>query len=207
MDDTLMVPYTTALKKLRPPGTPWVDDIVSSAVSPEAVGPATTAITALMRERHHIGEGMDDDFNIRHPEDIVKAQLESSETFSTLITVVAMIALMVGGIGIMNVMLASVSERTREIGVRLAHGATEFAILLQFLVEALLLAAFGGALGVALSAAGASAIGRFVGWSLTIPTQAVALAMGTSAVVGVLFGFLPARRAARLDPIQALRAE
>ncbi|MBX3232981.1 MAG: ABC transporter permease [Labilithrix sp.] len=207
MDDTVMVPYTTALTKLRPPGSAYIDDIVSSAVSPEAVVPATNAIVALMRERHRIAEGMDDDFNIRHPEDIVKAQLEASETFANLITAVALIALLVGGIGVMNVMLASVSERTREIGVRLAHGATEFAILLQFLTESVLLAAFGGALGIGLSVLGASAIGHAVGWSLAIPADAVVLAMGVSAAVGVLFGFVPARRAARLDPIVALRAE
>src|SRR5262249_40164652 len=102
-DDTVMVPYTTALKKLRPPGIAWVDDIVCSAVTPAAVVPATAAIVALMRERHHIGENMDDDFNIRHPEEIVKAQLEASETFAMLLMVVASVSLLVGGIGIMNV--------------------------------------------------------------------------------------------------------
>lgn len=155
-DDAIMVPYTTALKKQRAPGVAWVDDIVCSAVDASSVKAAAEQIGALLRERHRIGP--DDDFNIRHPEEIVEAQLEASRTFSTLLLAVASVALLVGGIGVMNVMLASVTERTREIGLRVALGATPGAILLQFLTEAILLSALGGALGVLLSVAGASAI-------------------------------------------------
>lgn len=206
-DDAIMVPYTTALKKQRAPGIVWVDDIVCSAVDADSVKPAAEQITALLRERHHIQPGMEDDFNIRHPEEIVNAQLEASRTFSSLLLAVASVALLVGGIGIMNVMLASVTERTREIGLRVALGATPRAILLQFLTEAILLSALGGALGVALSVAGASAIGRVLGWHLTIPVDAVGLAIVISGITGVVFGLLPARGASRLDPIDALRSE
>ena len=206
-DDAVMVPYTTALKKQRAPGIVWVDDIVCSANDPASVKPAAEQITALMRERHRILPGMDDDFNIRHPEEIVNAQLESSRTFSTLLIAVASVALLVGGIGIMNVMLASVTERTREIGLRVALGATPTAILLQFLTEAILLSALGGGFGVLFSVLGASAIGRALGWSLTIPVDAMGLAIVISAATGIVFGLLPARGASRLDPIEALRSE
>lgn len=206
-DDAVMVPYTTALKKQRAPGIVWVDDIVCSATDAAAVKPAAAEITALMRERHRIAPGADDDFNIRHPEEVVNAQLESSKTFSTLLLAVASVALLVGGIGIMNVMLASVTERTREIGLRIALGATPAAILLQFLAEAVILSALGGAFGVVLSIAGASAIGRTLGWTLSIPFDAVALALAISALTGIVFGLLPARGASQLDPITALRSE
>jgi putative ABC transport system permease protein len=200
-----MVPYTTANRKLRPVGQTYLDDIVCSAVSPEAIAGAVTEITSLMRERHRIGTEQEDDFNIRHPEEVVKAQMAATETFSTLLLSIASVSLLVGGIGIMNVMLASVSERTREIGVRLAVGATERAITLQFIVEAVLLCMAGGVIGLVISLLGASALVRAVGWSITIPVESFVLAFAFSAVVGVVFGFLPARRAARLDPIEALR--
>jgi putative ABC transport system permease protein len=206
-DDVVMVPYSTANRKLRPVGQTWLDDIVCSAVSPEAVAPAVAEITSLMHERHHIQEGQDDDFNIRHPEEVVKAQMAATDTFSTLLFSIASVSLLVGGIGIMNVMLASVTERTREIGVRLAVGATERAVTLQFLVEAVLLCMAGGIIGLIISVAGSSALGRAVGWSLTIPPESFVLAFVFSALVGVVFGYLPARRAARLDPIEALRGD
>jgi putative ABC transport system permease protein len=206
-DDTIFVPYTTAQKKLRGGAFAWLDDVVCSAESAEATKPAADAIMTLMRQRHRIGVDDEDDFNIRHPEEVIKAQMETSRTFSTLLLSIASVSLLVGGIGIMNVMLASVAERTREIGVRLAIGATEWAVQLQFLLEAAFLSILGGLAGVAISAAGASAIGLFIGWQLSIPLQAVATAVGFSLAVGVIFGFVPARRASKLDPIEALRSD
>ncbi len=206
-DDTVMLPYTTAMKKIRGGGQVWLDDILCSAQRPADIPAATAAITELMRQRHHIGPDQDDDFNVRHPEELVQAQLAASQTLEGLLVSIAAVSLLVGGIGIMNVMLASVVERTREIGVRLAVGAPGWAIQAQFLVEAVLLTALGGAAGVGVSVAGARALGRALGWAVLIPPQAVMLAVGCSVVTGVVFGFLPARKAALLDPIEALRAD
>jgi putative ABC transport system permease protein len=205
-DDTIFVPHTTAMKKLRGGGQTWLDDIVCSAVSPESVSAASAQITALMRQRHNTAE-QEEDFNIRHPEEIVNAQLEAARAFETLLVSIALVSLLVGGIGVMNVMLASVLERTREIGVRLAVGAPAWAIELQFLAEAIILTTFGGVLGIALSVGGSSGIGRLLGWTITIPVQALVAAVGFSAAVGLVFGFFPSRRASRLDPIAALHAE
>jgi putative ABC transport system permease protein len=206
-DDTVMVPYTTAQMKLRAKGVTWLDDILCSAASAEAVGRSASQITELLRERHHIGVDDDDDFNIRHPETVIKTQQEANDTFAELLLSVAAIALLVGGIGVMNVMLASVTERTREIGLRLAVGASEEDVQLQFLVESVVLTLFGGLLGICVSVSGAFAIGQVLGWPITIPLQAFAVGLLFSAGVGVTFGFFPARMASRLDPIEALRSE
>ncbi len=171
------------------------------------MNPAIDEIAALLRQRHQIGPGQEDDFNIRRPDEIIKAQIETSHTLAALLLAVALIALVVGGIGVMNVMLVSVTERTREIGLRLAVGATEGAVQLQFLGEAVMLTLFGGLSGVLLGIAGCAAFGRFLGWSMTTPVEALALGPAVSIAVGVFFGFYPARRAARLDPIEALRHE
>jgi putative ABC transport system permease protein len=184
----------------------WVDDIMCSAVSPEAVQPAAAAISALLRQRHHL-VGEDDDFNIRHPEELIKAQIAASRTFELLLVAIASIALVVGGIGIMNMMLASVTERTREIGLRLAVGASGWVVQAQFLAEAVLISVGGGVLGIGCSVAGASVLEPLLGWPLTVSPDAVLLALGFSLTVGVFFGFYPARRAARLDPITALRRD
>jgi putative ABC transport system permease protein len=206
-DDTILVPYTTAQKKLRGKGVTWLDDILCSAESPLAVEPAVERITALMRERHQIQAGADDDFNLRRPDVVIKAQIDASNTLALLLTTVASIALLVGGIGIMNVMLASVAQRTREIGLRLAVGARRGEVRTQFLGEAVMLSLFGGLCGIVVSVAGSFALERTLEWPVAIPAQAVLLALGFSIGVGVFFGFYPAWRAARLDPIAALRDE
>jgi putative ABC transport system permease protein len=206
-DDTVMFPFRTALKKLHPKGVTWLDDILCSAVSAKDIDPAIAQIQEILRQRHHITIEKGDDFNIRRPEEVIKAQLQTSETFAMLLTSIASVALLVGGVGVMNVMLASVAERTREVGVRLAVGATPLAVQIQFLTEAVVLCMFGGLSGVAVSIGGAYVIQRLLTWSITIPPQALLLAVGFSAAVGVVFGFYPAWRAARLDPIEALRRE
>ena len=145
-DDTIILPYTTAQKKLK--GITWLDDILCSAVSQDAVKIAGQEATAVLRDRHHLRPEEEDDFNIRNPEDIIQAQLDASKTLTILLIAIASVSLVVGGIGIMNVMLVSVTERTREIGVRVAVGATEAAIQLQFLGESIMLSLVGGAAGV-----------------------------------------------------------
>ncbi len=178
-----------------------------SAATPQAVSVAAEQISDLLRQRHHLSGEDGDDFNIRHPEELIKAQIEASRTFALLLISIASVALIVGGIGIMNVMLASVAERTREIGLRLAIGASEWAVQLQFLAESVILSLFGGALGLFFSVAGSSALGQILGWPVSIPLQAAGLALAFSILVGVFFGFYPARKAARLDPIAALRSD
>ncbi|HZS41384.1 MAG TPA: ABC transporter permease, partial [Polyangia bacterium] len=206
-DDWVLVPYTTAERRIRGKGLVWLDDILCSASAPQAVNPAIDRVIALLRERHHIRAGEEDDFNIRRPDEILKAAVEQSDTLALLLLAIGSIALVVGGIGVMNVMLASVTQRTREIGVRLAVGATELSVLMQFLGEAVALCLTGGVLGVALSVAGKFAFERMLGWAIAISPSAVVLAVLASAAVGVFFGFYPAWRAARLDPIEALRHE
>jgi putative ABC transport system permease protein len=204
-DDTVILPYTTVMKKIR--GVSWLDDIVCSAISAEAVKPAGLQIAALLRDRHHLRQDEEDDFNIRNPEDIIKAQLEASRTLALLLVAIASISLLVGGIGIMNVMLVSVTERTREIGVRVSVGATESAIQLQFLGESVMLSLVGGAGGVLLGVAGSVVGGRTLGWPMQLSIEAVLLAALFSVAVGVFFGYYPARKASLLDPIEALRYE
>ena len=206
-DDWVLLPYTTAQTKLRGRGIAYLDDILCSAVAPEAVNPAIDKVTALLRERHHIHPGDEDDFNIRRPDEVIKAQIEASRTLALLLLTVASISLLIGGIGIMNVMLASVAQRTREIGLRLAVGAREGAVQLQFLGEAVMLSLVGGVLGVALSGVAMVVTEHILSWPLTLPPRALAQALLVSVSVGLFFGFYPARRAARLDPIEALRHE
>jgi putative ABC transport system permease protein len=204
-DDLIVLPYTTVQKKIK--GITWLDDILCSAVSPEAVKIAGEQAAALLRDRHHLRSEQEDDFNIRNPEDIIQAQLAASRTLTVLLVAIASISLLVGGIGIMNVMLVSVTERTREIGVRLAIGATEGAIQLQFLGESVMLSLVGGAVGVLLGVAGSYVIGRTLGWQMEVSLTAILIAAAFSFAVGVFFGYYPARKAALLDPIEALRYE
>ncbi len=204
-DDTLILPYTTAQKKLK--GITWLDDILCSATSQEVVKLAGQQAAALLRDRHHLRPEEEDDFNIRNPEDIIQAQLAAKRTLTVLLLVIASISLVVGGIGIMNVMLVTVTERTREIGVRLAVGATRTAIQLQFLGESVMLSLIGGGAGVFLGILGTVFVGRILGWPVQLTAASVLAAALFSIAVGVFFGYYPARRASRLDPIVALRYE
>jgi putative ABC transport system permease protein len=204
-DDTVIMPYTTVMKKIK--GNNWLDDILCSAVSTDVVKLAGQQAGALLRDRHHLRPEEDDDFNIRNPEDIIQAQLEASRTMTLLLVAIASISLVVGGIGIMNVMLVSVTERTREIGVRVAVGATEEAIQLQFLGESVMLSLAGGAAGVLLGVVGSAFVGRTLQWPMQLSIEAVILAALFSVAVGVFFGYYPARKASRLDPIESLRYE
>jgi putative ABC transport system permease protein len=204
-DDTIFLPYTTALHKIK--GVSWLDDIMCSAVSPEAIRPAREQIVRLLRQRHHLRSGAPDDFNIRSPEELLQTQQETSRTFTVLLASIASVSLLVGGIGIMNIMLVTVTERTREIGVRRALGATRNSIQSQFLIEALLLCALSGALGVVLGVIVSGALSNLFGWATIIPPRAIGIAVVFSAVIGIAFGFYPARKAALLNPIEALRYE
>jgi putative ABC transport system permease protein len=204
-DDTIFLPYTTAMHKIK--GVSWLDDIMCSAVSPEAIRPAREQIVRLLRQRHHLRAGAADDFNIRSPEELLQTQQETSRTFTVLLASIASVSLLVGGIGIMNIMLVTVTERTREIGVRRALGATRSSIQTQFLIEALLLCALSGALGVLVGVIVSGTLSSMFGWVTIIPPRAIAIAVVFSAVIGIAFGFYPARKAALLDPIEALRYE
>jgi putative ABC transport system permease protein len=204
-DDQFLMPYTTVMKKIK--GQWWLDDILMSGTSAAVVDQAEDDITALMRQRHHIQPGADDDFNLRHPTDIAEAVKQSTQTMEALLAAIASVSLIVGGIGIMNIMLVSVTERTREIGLRLAVGARGRDVLRQFLVEAVLLSLVGGMVGIAIGTFGAQKIADAFQWPTHVSISAIVVAFGFSALIGVFFGYYPARQAARLDPIEALRFE
>jgi putative ABC transport system permease protein len=204
-DDVLFLPFTTAQKKLK--GVTWFDDIMCSAVAGEAIPGIETRLTDLLRERHHIHSGQTDDFNIRKPQDIISAQEEAARTLMALLASVATVSLIVGGVGIMNIMLVSVTERTREIGLRMAVGARAREIEMQFLSEAVLLCLGGCAIGVALGLLASHGIAEVLDWPLLVSPLAVLVAGASAVVTGLVFGFYPARKAARQDPIDALRYE
>ncbi len=204
-DDVLIMPFTTVQRKIK--GIDWLDDIMCSAVSLEAIAPAEKQIISLLRERHHLRADEEDDFNLRHPTAIAQAQAESGRIMTTLLASIASVSLLVGGIGIMNIMLVSVTERTREIGVRLAVGATEQDVQRQFLSEAVVLSSLGGAVGVLAGIIGSVAIANMLRWPTRVPPEALGVAVLFSVTVGIFFGYYPARKAAHLDPIVALRYE
>jgi putative ABC transport system permease protein len=204
-DDVVILPYTTAQKKIK--GITWLDDILCSAVSQGAVKNAGQEAAAVLRDRHHLRPEQEDDFNIRNPEDIIQAQLDASKTLTVLLIAIASVSLLVGGIGIMNVMLVSVTERTREIGVRVSVGATEESIQFQFLGESVALSLVGGAAGVLLGVLGSYLVGQALKWPIELSAEAVLIAALFSIAVGVFFGYYPARKASLLDPIEALRYE
>ena len=206
-DDTVMMPWTTAMKRIVGKDQTWLDDILCSARSPDTMKPAIAQISELLRQRHHIEPGSEDDFNIRHPEELLQARIKTSNTLRLLLLGLASIAMAIGGIGVMNVMLASVSQRVTEIGLRAAVGARPSAIQLQFLGEAVMLSLAGGVLGVALGELFGYAFQHQLGWRLAMSPEISAVAVVASVAVGVVFGLYPAVRAARVDPIVALRTE
>ncbi len=204
-DDTLLMPYTTVQKKLS--GIYWVQNILVSAVSQEAIPEAEKQITMLLRQRHHLRTDADNDFIIRDPNDLAQAREQAVRVMELLLAAIASVSLVVGGIGIMNIMLVSVTERTREIGVRIAVGATEQDVQRQFLSEAVVLSMFGGALGVVFGFLASNIVSSALSWPTSIPVSAVGIAVIFSAAVGVTFGYYPAKKAASMDPIEALRYE
>jgi ABC-type antimicrobial peptide transport system permease subunit len=184
-----------------------IDQILVSAAAPEDIAPAMQEVNSLLRERHKIPQGEDEDFQVRDMTEMVKKFTSASDTMGTLLFAVACISLVVGGVGIMNIMLVSVTERTREIGLRMAVGARARDILRQFLAEAVLLCMAGGILGIALGYAASKSVTAFLGWATRISLLSAVVAFLVSALVGVVFGFYPAWKASRLDPIDALRYE
>ncbi len=209
-DDIIMVPLSTARNrlfgstqgKLRRVGTIQVKVLEGASMQE-----AEEKIRALMRQRQRTQAGQDDAFTVRNLTEMLQAQEESSRVMALLLAAVASVSLLVGGIGIMNIMLVSVTERTREIGLRMAVGARARDILTQFLVEAITLSSIGGLVGIVLGVAGSYAIGAFAGWATRLSPESIVLAVGFSAGIGVFFGFYPARKASQLLPIQALRYE
>ena len=204
-DDRIFAPYTTVQRRIS--GITWIQFINASAVSREASNAAVAPITALLRERHHIRPGEDDDFFVRTQSDVADLADQTQRVMTLLLGSIASVSLIVGGIGIMNIMLVSVTERTREIGVRMAVGATESDVQQQFLVEAVTLSMAGGLLGIGVGLIGSALISNFLAWPTLISVKAIIAAAIFSAAVGIFFGFYPARKAAQLDPIEALRYE
>ena len=204
-DDTVVVPYTTEMKKLM--GVTYINFIIASAVNQEAIGDAKSQIESLLRQRHQLLPGQDSDFFIRTLEDMAKMRSESNQIMTYLLLVIASVSLVVGGIGVMNIMLVSVTERTREIGIRMAVGAKSRDLLRQFLLEASTLSLAGGFLGILLGALSSRLITNFLEWPTTISVLSVLMAFTVSASVGIIFGFYPAWKASQLDPIEALRYE
>jgi putative ABC transport system permease protein len=209
-DDLVLIPLSTAKKKVlgRNQSNPRAVGSIAVKVKPDGdMKEVEAQVGELMRQRHRLQPYQDDDFNIRILSEVFAAQEESAGVMTMLLAAIASVSLMVGGIGIMNIMLVSVTERTREIGLRMAVGARGRDILTQFLVEAVTLSLIGGAIGIAAGIAGSLLIAYFAGWSTLLSSQAVLVAFCFAAAVGIFFGFYPARKASRLDPIEALRYE
>jgi putative ABC transport system permease protein len=204
-DDVVLAPYTTVQKKLL--GITFLQSVTLSAATSDEVEPVAVEVTRLLRRRHRVASPEEDDFSVRTVEEMAATRVETARTMTLLLMSVASVSLLVGGIGIMNIMLVSVTERTREIGLRLAIGARTRDILRQFLAEAIVLSLAGGALGVLLGSVASRTLTQALGWPTLLTASALAIAFAFSAAVGVFFGYYPARRAARLDPIEALRYE
>jgi putative ABC transport system permease protein len=207
-DDTVVVPQSTFQSKIQGGLQKYIPGMIMvSAVDADATKRAQTQMANLLRDRHHIEPGMDDDFSIRNLAEMASAVEAGTAAITSLLASIAAVSLIVGGIGIMNIMLVSVTERTREIGLRMAVGAKPRHILLQFLFESLALSTAGGIVGIAAGVVTASKLGDAFGWTITIRPETVVLAVGFSGLVGVVFGIFPARKASKLQPIAALRYE
>jgi putative ABC transport system permease protein len=203
-DDIVLVPYTTAQNRLS--GSVRIGQILASTADKDDIPAAQEEVKSIMRVAHKL-EGQDDDFTVRNQAEIAAAASSTTKVMSSLLAAIASISLLVGGIGIMNIMLVSVTERTREIGIRMAIGARGSDVLTQFLIESIVMSVLGGLIGLALGYTGSALVAKLAGWSVATPVSAVFIAVGFSAAVGVFFGFYPARKAAALNPIQALRYE
>ena len=204
-DDIAFTPYTTVQNKIL--GSPRVQIAYVSAVSADATYTAQDQITELLRQRHKLGPNEPNDFTVRNMSDIAEAANETNNTMTLLLACIAGVSLLVGGIGIMNIMLVSVTERTREIGIRMAIGARSSAVRSQFLIESVVLSLMGGVIGILLGVVVSLAIPKMLGWPTLISTMAIIGSAVFSAMVGIFFGYYPARKAAALDPIEALRYE
>jgi len=204
-DDVIFAPLTTVQKKLL--GQEWLRWIMVSAKSRAASYVAQHQIESLLRDRHKIRPGDPDDFVVRNLADVADAEAEQGSVMTTLLTIVASVALLVGGIGIMNIMLVSVTERTREIGIRMAVGATEEDVRRQFLLEAIVLGLIGGAVGILFGVASSFAVSNLLEWPILIPPYAIVASTLFAIAIAVFFGFYPARKASQLNPIEALRYE
>ena len=204
-DDYIFAPYTTIQKKLA--GVDYLHFIQASAVSEQATAAAQQQIEGVLRERHRIRAGQEDDFTVRNMADFADVANRAGDVMTMLLASVASVSLIVGGVGIMNIMLVSVTERTREIGIRMAIGATEADVLRQFLTEAVILSLLGGAAGIALGVGSVLGIAEVLRWPTTVSLSALGVSVLFSVAIGIFFGFYPARQAAKLDPIEALRFE
>jgi putative ABC transport system permease protein len=204
-DDTVIVPYTTVQKKIS--GISWVQQLMVSVANEDDIESAMTSMSALLRQRHKLRTNEDDDFMVRSPDELAQASAQTSQILTYLLGSVASVSLLVGGIGIMNIMLVSVTERTREIGVRMAVGATESDVKMQFLSEAMVLSFLGGSVGIVLGVIASAIISNLLNWTTLVSTTSIIVAVFFSAGVGVFFGYYPASKAAQLDPIEALRYE
>tara|TARA_B100000809_G_scaffold266510_1_gene329584 strand:+ start:4187 stop:5413 length:1227 start_codon:yes stop_codon:yes gene_type:complete len=206
-DDVVFIPYSTVNKKLRGRDGTNISQIDISAASADSIEVVADQIADTLREEHALGPGEDNDFMVRTQEDLTRIRSQTTQTMTGLLASIAGVSLIVGGIGIMNIMLVSVTERTREIGLRMAVGAKSQDVLLQFLVEAVVLSLVGGLVGVGLGFGLSETLTRFLSWPTSIPADAIVVAVGFAAATGIFFGFYPARKASRLDPIDALRFE
>ena len=206
-DDTAMMPYTTIQKKMLGQALPRIQQISVSAISAEATGPAKDQITELLRQRHQIRPGQPDDFRVNNLTEVAEAAEATTQVMTMLLGSIAAVSLLVGGIGIMNIMLVSVTERTREIDIRMAIGSRGSYIRLQFLAESVILCMVGGLIGVGFGIGLSLSIAHFMGWPSYVSPQAAGIAFAFSAATGIFFGYYPAHKAASLDPIEALRYE